>query len=159
MFNAIEVFKIAEQIEHNGARFYQKAAGIFDGTQISETFLRLADWEAKHERIFSSMKAQLSDLNRKLSAAGCEEKMPDPKVMAGLAVFGIRSEPADELSGNEDKDDVLKRAVEKEKDSIVFYSGLKDFVADNASRDIIDGIIREEMRHINILIRWQKRRG
>ena len=159
MFNAIGVFEIAEQIEHNGARFYRKAAEIFDNNQISEIFIRLSEWEAKHERIFSNMKTQLSEINRESNVTGLEEKTPDPKVMAGLAVFGIKPEPADELRGNEKQADILKRAIEKEKDSIVFYNGLKDFVADNASRDRIDDIIKEEMHHISILYRWQKRKG
>ncbi len=155
MFNAIEVFEIAEQIEHNGARFYRKAAEIFDDTQIGETFLRLAKWETKHERIFSSMRKQLSEPKN----SELEEILPDPKVMAGLAVFGIKPDPADELSGKENEVDVIKRAIEKEKDSIVFYSGLKGFVADSASRDKIEEIIKEEMRHIRILSRLQKRKG
>ena len=159
MFNAIGVFEIAEQIEHNGARFYRKAAEIFDNNQISEIFIRLSEWEAKHERIFSNMKTQLSEINRESNVTGLEEKTPDPKVMAGLAVFGIKPEPADELRGNEKQADILKRAIEKEKDSIVFYNGLKDFVADSASRDRIDDIIKEEMHHISILYRWQKRKG
>jgi rubrerythrin len=158
MFDVIEVFEIAQQIEHNAARFYRKAAEIFDNVQISETFTRLADWEEKHELIFSNMKTQLSELDQKNNATECEEKLPDPKVMAGLAVFGIEPEPREQLSGNEGETDILKRAVEKEKDSIVFYAGLKDFVADGESRDKIDDIIKEEMRHINILYRWQKRK-
>ena len=71
--------------------------------------------------------------------------------MAGLAVFGIRSNPADELSGRESETEILKSAIEKEKDSIVFYSGLKDFTPAEIAKEKIDEIIQEELRHIRIL--------
>jgi rubrerythrin len=158
MFNAIDVFKIAEQIERNGARFYHKAAVIFDDVQISAMFLKLADWEAKHERIFSGMRQQLSEIVRESSTLSDEDTLPEAKMMAALAVFGIRPDPADELSGKENRVDVLNSAVEKEKDSIVFYNGLKDFAVDGNSRDKIDEIIKEELHHIDILNRWQKRK-
>ncbi|MBN2183047.1 MAG: hypothetical protein JW715_14140, partial [Sedimentisphaerales bacterium] len=85
------------------------------------------------------------------------QKLPDAKVMAALAVFGIRPEPADALSGREEVTDVLKRAIENEKDSIVFYNGLKDFAPAEITKEKIDDIIREELRHIRILNKvWQR---
>ena len=71
--------------------------------------------------------------------------------MAGLAVFGIRSDPARELHGRQNRTDILRRAVEKEKDSVVFYHGLKEFVPAEADKRKIDDIIKEEMKHIVIL--------
>ena len=155
--NALEVYEIAGQIEKNGAGFYKRAAEIFDEPVVHKIFLRLADWELKHEKIFAGMKKQYSELNPDAKALKSEQTLPEAKVMAGLAVFGIRPNPADELSGKEGLSDVLRRAVEKEKDSIVFYSGLKDFAFDDSTKDKIDEIIREELRHIKILSKvWQK---
>ena len=150
-FNALEVFEIAEQIERNGTNFYIRAAELFDDPNTREIFLRLAEWEKEHERIFALMKEQLSEQNRLPGTSEPEDFLPDPRVMAGLAVFGIRSNPTNELHGRQNRTDVLRRAVEKEKDSIVFYHGLKEFVLDVADKDIIDEIIKEEMKHIVIL--------
>ena len=61
-FNTSEVLEIAEQIERNGAKFYRSAAAIFDEPEICRMLLRLADWEAKHERVFARMRRQLSEL-------------------------------------------------------------------------------------------------
>ncbi|MHC4426027.1 MAG: ferritin-like domain-containing protein [Planctomycetota bacterium] len=158
IFNAFEVFEIAEQIERNGAKFYRRAAEIFDGPDICKVFLRLAEWEIKHEQTFAGMKKQLSERSRQPRNVSPEERLPDPKVMAGLTAFGIRPEPADELSGKQSEVDTLKMAVQKEKDSIVFYNGLKDFVPAGDAKDKIDDIIKEEMRHIRILNRLQKRK-
>ena len=147
-FNALEVFEIAEQIERNSTDFYIRAAELFDDPNTCQMFLRLAELEKEHERTFAGMKQQLAEQNRQQSTSESDDLLPDPRVMAGLAVFGIRSDPAEELKGRQDKKDIIRRAVEKEKDSIVFYHGLKEFVPAGADKDIIDEIIKEEMKHI-----------
>ena len=150
-FNAFEVFEIAEQIERNGTNFYIRAAELFDDPDICQMFLRLAEWEKEHELTFARMKQQLPEQSLQASTSEADDLLPDPRVMAGLAVFGIRSEPAEVLRGRQEKTDIIRRAVEKEKDSIVFYHGLKEFVPAGADKDKIDDIIKEEMRHIVIL--------
>ena len=150
-FKAFEIFEIAEQIERNGTDFYIRAAELFDDPDICQMFLKLAKWEMEHEQTFAQMKKQLSEQSRQASDSETDDLLPDPRVMAGLAVFGIRSDPAEELHGRQDKIDIIRRAVEKEKDSIVFYHGLKEFVTADTDKKIIDDIIKEEMRHIVIL--------
>lgn len=157
--NAFEVLEIAQQIERNGAKFYRRAAQLFEGESVQELFLDLARWEETHIRIFADMKDALSEQSwengdfepRRLD-------LPDAQVMAGLAVFGIRPNPADELAGGEDASDVLKMAIRKEKDSIVYYTGLKDFVPSHTHRAKIDEVIAEEMRHVRILGQSLERR-
>jgi rubrerythrin len=150
-FNAFEVFEIAEQIERNGINFYIRAAELFDDPDICQMFLRLAEWEKEHEETFAQMKQQILEQNRPAGTSESDDLLPDPRVMAGLAVFGIRSDPAGELRGRQGKTDIIRRAVEKEKDSIVFYHGLKEFVPTHADKNKIDDIIKEEMSHIVIL--------
>jgi rubrerythrin len=148
-FNAFEVFEIAEQIERNGTYFYLRAAELFDDLKTCQMFLNLAEWEKEHERAFALMKQQLSEQSR--HAPRPDDLLPDPRVMAGMAVFGIRSDPAEELNGRQNQTNIILRAVEKEKDSIVFYHGLKEFVPAGADKDKINDIIKEEMKHIVIL--------
>lgn len=151
-FNAFEAFEIAEQIERNGAKFYRRAAQVFGDSGLGKLFLGLADWEKGHEQIFARMRKQLSEQGRELRTFRPEDRLlPEVQAMAGLAVFGIRPNPADELSGTESRREVLEMAMEKEKDSIVYYIGLKDFVPDVAGKDKIDEIIGEEMHHVRIL--------
>jgi len=77
---------------------------------------------------------------------------PDAQALAGLAVFGIQPDPAQQLTGEESRADVLRMAIEKEKDSIVYYTGLKDFVPRERDREVIEAIIQEEMKHVRILV-------
>ena len=139
--NAFEVFEIAEQIERNGAKFYRKAAELFNEPDICNMFLELADWETKHEQILNDMGKQLSKPNKKSSFFGPEKKLLDPKLMACLTVFGAGSEPVHQLRNVENTSEVLKRAIEKEKESIAFYKGLKDFAPARDDKNKIDDII------------------
>jgi len=151
-FNAFEIFEIAERIERNGAKFYRRAAELFDDPGTINMFLELANWETTHEQVFADMRKQLFEESPELRTFEVGDKLlPEAQAMAGLAVFGIKPDPSEELSGKESITDVIKIAVEKERDSIVYYTGLKDFVAAEASKDKIGDIIREEMRHICIL--------
>jgi len=55
------------------------------------------------------------------------------------------------LTGREKAEDIFRMAIGLEKDSIVFYLGMKDAVPERLGRSKIDRIIKEEMVHIAIL--------
>lgn len=156
--NAIEVFEIAEQIERNGANFYRKAAELFNDSGICQIFLQLAGWEIKHEQVFADMKKQLVSSGYKSKTYESEKKELDPKLMASLAVFGTASEPLHRLKGIETITEALKTAIEKEKESITFYEGLKEFVSAAEDRGKVNNIINEELHHIDILNQALKQR-
>jgi len=48
-------------------------------------------------------------------------------------------------------EDILQKAIGMEKDSIVFYLGIKELVPERLGKGRIDAIIREEMNHITSL--------
>ena len=155
--NAIEVFEIAQQIEHNGAKFYHKAAKLFSESDISNKFLELAEWEVRHEQVFKDMGDKLIDSIHKTNTE-LEKKEFDPKLMACLAVFGTVSDPLHKLKSITNITEILETALEKEKDSITFYEGLKDFVKDRDDQIKVDAIIEEETYHIKILNQALKQR-
>ena len=148
-----EILRIAEKIERNGTSFCGKAAVICDDPQVSRLFVKLAQWETRHIEVFRQMKEELAEQSWE---SGCFApdwlNGLDAQAMAGLAVFGICAEPADALSGHERRDEILQLAIEKEKDSIAYYSGLKNFVPRVADRDVIVEIVQEEMKHVRILM-------
>jgi len=150
-FNAFEVFEIAEQIERNGAAFYRRASGLFEEPTLTEMFLELAEWEVRHEEVFANMRKHLSEQDPELRTFEIEDAPLDAKAMAGLAAFGISPDPTEQLTGNETKQDILRMALQKEKDSIVYYTGLKGFVGTEAGKDKIDDVIAEEMHHVRII--------
>ena len=151
-FNAFEIFEMAEQIERNGVKFYRKAAQGLSDQDIRQTFLDLADMEADHEKTFANMRKQISYKERKLITFDPENEVAlYLQAMANGHVFDLKKDPSQQLTGKETVEDVLKMAIEAEKDSIVFYLGLRDFVPARAGRDKVEDIIKEEQGHIAVL--------
>ena len=145
-FNAKEILEMAEQIERNGYDFYTKAAQDVSDADIKGFLQELADMELKHEQTFIDMKNGLSEAEK-------EEMVFDPydetalylQALADTRVFYQKE--IDTTSAEE----VLKEAIVAEKESIVFYLGMKDMVPAATGKDKIDAIIREEMSHIQII--------
>ena len=155
-FSADEIFEMAEQIERNGARFYRKMAENISDKSIRELLLDFAAMEDDHERVFASMRADLSDKER-------EPRVFDPedeaalylRALADLRVFNEKAEDGfvlpEDLSETEKGIKIFREAIKQEKDSIVFYLGMKGLVPENLGREKIDSIIKEEMKHIRLL--------
>lgn len=151
-FNADEIFEMAEQIERNGAKFYRKAARGFESSDAKQLLGDLAAMEDQHEQTFAMMRKQL--------AAGEKVEMAfDPygeaalylKAMADGYVFNVKDDPSEKLTGQETLQDVLRTAIGLEKDSIVFYLGIKELVPSDLGKSKLDGIVKQEMSHIAIL--------
>jgi len=155
-FNAGEIFEIAEQIERNGARFYRKAAEAATDAEARKLLNDLAAMEDGHEKTFAQMH---QDLCRERSGWCPELLDPDStdqgvlylRAIAEGRVFDIKSDPSELLTGDESLAHILRTAIGLEKDSIVFYLGIKDAVPENLGRDKMDGLIREEMSHVTLL--------
>jgi rubrerythrin len=146
-FNAVEVFKIAEQIERDGAAFYRKAAEMFTRPDICELFGELVEWELEHERTFADMKADFQRDNLSATVVDPEKC----KAMAALSEFTIKSATPRGLAESMSLDDVLRIALQKERNSVTFYTGLKGFIAEPTAAAKIDDIIGQELQHIEML--------
>ena len=152
VFNADEIFEMAEQIERNGAAFYRKAAESAEAEESSKWLLDLAAMEDEHEEAFAAMRAELAESER-------GEAVYDPydegvlylRAFADGHVFDTKANPADRLTGQETMEDVINTAIGLEKDSIVFYLGLRGMVPESLGKDRIDDIVKQEMGHITAL--------
>lgn len=151
-FNAIEILEMAGEIERNGARFYRAAMVNFDDDETCDLLQDLAAMEDQHEQIFAAMQQHFADQENAPDMFDPEDQSaPYLRAMAEGRVFDVRSDPVDMLSGLESLEDILKFAIQLEKESIVFYVGIKNIVPESLGRDKIDDIIKEEMSHIVLL--------
>ena len=149
VFNADEVFEMAIRIENNGAAFYRKAAGLQSDTDNKIFLEGLANMEDQHRKIFTEMRTTLIEKDK-------SPKVFDPydelsQYLAAMAdTMGGEGSPsvADSLTGDETLEEILQTAVGLEKDSILFYLGLKDLIPLQSGQARIDEIIREERRHV-----------
>ncbi len=145
-FNVNEILKMAEQIERNGYQFYKRAAENVANSQEKEFLLKLAEMERQHEILFASIRNELSEQER-------EATVFDPENEVGLYIRALADtrvffEKKIDISSMEE---ILKAAIVAEKDSIIFYLGMKNAVPERLGRGKIDIIIEEEMSHITLL--------
>ena len=157
-FNAAEVFKMAVRIEEGGAAFYRKAAELQPDEENKQFLEKLAAMEDTHKSSFLKMSDDVTEAEK-------AEQVFDPSgeaemYLAAMAdTHGGEGSPtaADALTGDESIQEIIDIAIGLEKESILFYLGLKDYVPPDYGQDRLDNIIREEQRHIIQLKGFRKR--
>ena len=151
-FTAGEIFEMAVQMERNGARFYREASKQLKSPAARQLVEDLAEMEDTHEKVFIALKAELSDSARlDWSYDPDDRAVKYLQAMVEGKVFPPQADSGEQLSGREGVEEIFSLAIGKEKDSIVFYLGLKELVPERQGKDKIDEIIQEEMSHITLL--------
>ena len=151
-FSVDEIFEMAEQIERNGAKFYRKAAEAAAGESARRRLETLAVMEEDHQKTFATMRDELPARQRMPTTFDPDdEEALYLQAMVDGKVFDAKADPFEQFAGAETMEDILQTAIGLEKDSIVFYLGVKDLVPSSRGKDKIDNIIREEMNHITVL--------
>jgi rubrerythrin len=151
-FNADEILTVAETIEQNGARFYEKATECVTAGRSRALLQDLAQREKAHQRIFSTMRAELRDNERESVTFDPDaESALYLQALASSAVFKPDQDPMTRLGPQPAYRDILTTAIQMEKDSIVFYTGMKEFVSEQSGRGRVEGVLKEEMRHLTAL--------
>ncbi|MBP7735779.1 MAG: ferritin family protein [Spirochaetes bacterium] len=144
-----EIIDIAIGIERAGYEFYSGCAGRFTDMSVHDAFDFLAREELEHERLFQSF-------HGKTEAAGLynEEYYAYLRAIGGGRIFDSQHESiAQILSGINTPMDALKHAFSAEKDSILFYSELKElFTKDKDTTLMLDRIINEERKHVSTIL-------
>jgi rubrerythrin len=152
--HAFQVLQVAEEIERAGADFYERAAGLFDDAALKAMLQRLADWERGHEETFAEMRREMM---RRLGKVSSRDMNPrhlvaqDPRVVAGLVSKAVGGESVDEFAGEKNREDVLNRALERERRTIAFFEGLAERIETADGKAKVRRILKEEHKHVKIL--------
>lgn len=148
-FNLDEVFEMAIQIEANGANFYKKAAGFQQDPADKEFLEKLARMEEKHKKTFEDMRQEVSDTEKQQTVFDpANELSMYLKAMADSHGGEGNPDIADSFTGKESIEEIITTAIDLEKESILFYLGLKDMVPPKYGHDKLDHIIKEEKLHV-----------
>jgi rubrerythrin len=144
-----ELIDIAIGIEKAGYEFYSGCVDKFKELSIRDIFDFLAREELEHERLFQSF-------HEKSDTAGLynEEYYAYLRAIGGGRIFDSQLESIETiLSGITTPMDALKHAFSAEKDSILFYSELKElFTKDRDTTLLLDRIINEERKHVSTIL-------
>ena len=145
-FTADDVFEMAEQLERNGAQFYRKAAQNTDNPDYKKLLVMLSEMEVEHEKTFANLRSELPEGDKVSTVFDPQnESFLYLRALADTKVFFEKEIDFTSMKS------VLKAAILAEKDSIVFYLGMKEMVPEKYGKDKLDKIIKEEMGHIKML--------
>jgi rubrerythrin len=149
--NADYLLQMAERIEHNGADFYRMAAAYVRNDRTAQMLLRLADMEAHHEQIFAKMRQELAAQPNSPELDPKSETATYLKELLAGKFFDIRTTPADLLRAKDSPQDILLTAIGLEKETIIFYEGVKCVVRPQ-DQPAVEAVLREEMGHVTQLL-------
>lgn len=147
----VDLFSMAIEFERNGVSFYARAAASAAGRPHAALLHRLAAMEQMHEKRFIELRQPLGESSDQAPFEPPEEKALYIKALADTRIFPVSSPDPDTLAHSGDLAGALRYAIEREKDSIVFYSTMQDLVPLHQGRAQIRAIIDEELGHVHLL--------
>lgn len=146
-FNLEEVLRFAVTIEKNGERFYRDAATRVSDLRARAVFLHLAHEEVAHEQLFSRLLGQ--NLTVELDERHGDDYLAYLQAFVDHVAFR-HSRARAELGEVTDEAQAISFAMQREQDSISFYTELRSLVPED-ERAAIDAIIEEERSHFRAL--------
>jgi rubrerythrin len=147
-----DVLNFAVRIEEDGEAFYRKTALVAEEGEVKKLFLRLADEEVGHKKVFQDMSSKLEEYSPTESYSG--EYMAYLRDYIDSKVVFTKEKEKQSSTVN-DTPSAIDFAMERELDSILYYQEVKQFIMERQWR-IIDGIIAEERKHFAILAEARK---
>ena len=149
--SAADIIASAVEIERRGFAFYQQAANAAVQAEDKEFFTFMAKEEQRHEKIFEEMLKRAGGLE--IPAGSDEAEYLDyvDLLLDNHCLF-VAGQQEDMLF------DPLYMAMSFEKDTILFFTGMRRLV-DPAETPRIDACIAEEQKHLRLIAEHAKKRG
>jgi rubrerythrin len=121
-----------------------------------DLLMMLADMEVRHEQLFREMR---EDLHREqpdwlTSFDDVEAETEAVKYLDAVAngkIFDLNQSAPDRLGDDATLADILRLAIQFEKDTVIFYVGIKGAVPPALGQEKIDGLIEQELSHVTLL--------
>jgi len=150
-FTGREIVEMAIRIEENGMRYYADAAKACKIKRLQELFKALSEEEARHINLFAELKAAVpKDSASEAFDPYILEATQYLKAMADTEVF-TSPEGGEKLAGEVfDEKSALEIAIDREKDSIIFYYELQKMIRDK-DNFVVDELIAQEKDHLKRL--------
>ena len=147
-FSGRELINIAIGIEKNGAAFYDFLVKSTKEAMARDVYRYLADKEKEHIGIFTSMLSSVGEYQPPETYT--EEYALYLKALVDSSVFTDDQVARDMAQKVGSEAEALQIALGAEKDSIVFYSEMRDLVRPS-DREVVDKVINEERSHLRQL--------
>ena len=153
IFSGSEIVELGIQIEKNGRDFYGALVKQSKNQDAIDIFKFLAAQEEKHIATFQGL---LNSTNKYEPPENYQDEyVAYMRSLAAECIF-TKEKTGEEIAKHikNEKEAVIK-GIEFEKDSIVFYDGIKKVVPADEQK-IIDELILEEQRHLMQLVELKR---
>ena len=149
-FSMREVIEQAIQTEKLGNEFYKKMSSRFESDlKLKKLFDTLAAKEMEHEEKFTGLKDKLGEE----PVDNWDEAALYMRAIVESEFFLDSSKSLPSLEHLKDIDNAVKFAIGFEKETLLYFYGLRDVVKDH---DVINDIIEEEKSHLRWLSDFRK---
>lgn len=148
VFAGTEIVELGIQIEINGRDFYNVLVSKSKSPKAKEAFKYLAEAEEKHIAVFKDILDSVHKYEPK--QAYPQEYFAYMNALASEHVFTKKDKGKEIAKNVKDDNQAIGLGIGFEKDSIIFYEGIKKIVSER-DRNIIDKLIAEEQSHLRQL--------
>ncbi|TYB92451.1 MAG: ferritin family protein [Kosmotoga sp.] len=148
MFSGHEILEIAVNIEVEGEKFYRTISKDIKDSSAKNTFDYLANQEEKHIETFKSLLKRFDEESREL--VNWDEATEYLKAMSSHKVFPDADALIEKFRDSTTKE-IIEYALDREKDSIIFYYEIIEMIDDRDIKDAVRKIISEEKSHVATL--------
>lgn len=146
MFTFGDIKNIAVQIEKNGEDSYLKASKVSTDPKITEILLWMAEQEQKHANWFTNLKSSKPLTTEQIEMEAVGQTLLQDMVKGNDFLLDEKN-----LERSKSVKEVLDISISFEKDTILFYQFLLDFLDDEEDQEQLQLIITEEQSHITQL--------
>ena len=146
-----DIIEMAIRMEQNGYTFYDKAlqrSDMDNETRLILTTLR--DEEKEHQKIFQALRSRIDNIETEQNS-NWEEAQFYMESIVKTHVFHEPDNAIQMAQKAENAVDLIRYAIQFEKDTILFFFSLSKYVKGQKVGKILDAIINEEMKHIGKL--------
>ncbi len=154
-FKSRELYRVAVQMERNGLAFYMKLAEQASDISTKGVYQYLISAEKRHLRLFKRLLSKTQQASPPESYRGEYRKylraLLKDSVFTSAAAARSRAVKSNPVTA-------LKTGIQAEKDSILFYTELLNFISP-AERPALKKILAEEKLHLRRLTDYKHNSG
>ena len=148
IFSGSEIVELGIQIEKNGRDFYNALVGKSKNQKAKEKFKYLAGEEEKHIEVFSKILDSVHKYEPPESYPG--EYFAYMNALARDYIFTQKDKGRKVAKDVKGDKEAIELGIRFEKDSIIFYTGMKRIVPEYDHK-IVDKLISQEQDHLRQL--------
>ncbi|MFC1517905.1 ferritin family protein [Candidatus Margulisiibacteriota bacterium] len=141
VFSIEELLDFAIKIEEEGISFYNAMASKTKKNDLKELYEFLAEEEVSHKKTYSQLLENIK------ATENPSDFNDDYNRYMRAFVDSVIFHKADQKKEFSSDLEVIEYAIEKEKDSILYYKSLIDCIAEK-DRDVVEKVIEEERLHV-----------